>query len=170
MLRSSSRKYFISAIIGFVTISIFVQPAPGAETIPVPNFSGLWGRDTLLLEPPVSGPGPVARITRRPDGTMNPVGVWIGDHTNPILKPQTAEVVRKRSELSLSGTVVPDMHNSCWPEPPPYVLGVHFGVQILQRKDEVILVYLLRHAPPTLFSERWMTGTVNLTRQGRVGA
>ena len=145
MLRMFSGKYFVSAIVGFVSISIVVRPAAGAESTPIPNFSGLWGRDTLLLEPPESGPGPVARITRKPDGTMNPTGVWIGDHTNPILKPEIAEVVRKRAELSLSGTVVPDMHNSCWPEPPPYVLGVHFGVQILQQRDEVVLVYLLHN-------------------------
>jgi hypothetical protein len=111
----------------------------------MPNFSGQWGRDTLLLEPPDSGPGPVARITRKPDGTAYPRGAWIGDHTNPILKPETAEVVRKRTELSMSGTVVPDMHNSCWPEPPPYVLGVQFGVLIVQEKDELTLVYLLHN-------------------------
>jgi hypothetical protein len=38
---------------------------------------------------------------------------------------------------------VPDSHNTCWPEPPPYVMVVHFGVHILQQRDEVTLLYLL---------------------------
>ena len=136
-----STKHFASVAVVAVSLSIVVRPVHAA----VPDFSGLWGRDTLLLEPPESGPGPVARITRYPDGRRTPTGVWIGDHTNPILKPEIAEIVRKRAEGSLTGTVVPDMHNSCWPEPPPYVLGVHFGVQILQQRDEVVLVYLLHN-------------------------
>src|SRR5262249_34711904 len=41
------------------------------------------------------------------------------------------------------GRVAPDMHNSCWPEPPPFVMSLHFGVQIVQQKDEVMLFYLL---------------------------
>jgi hypothetical protein len=32
---------------------------------------------------------------------------------------------------------------SCWPEPPPYVMALHFGVHILQQRDEVTLLYLL---------------------------
>jgi hypothetical protein len=36
-----------------------------------------------------------------------------------------------------------DMHNRCWPEPPPFMMTLHFGVQILQEKEEVTLFYLL---------------------------
>ena len=35
--------------------------------------------------------------------------------------------------------VVPDLHNTCLPEPPPFVMALNFGVQILQQTDEVIL-------------------------------
>src|SRR4029077_7820811 len=80
-------------------------------------------------------------------GIVNP---WAGDHTSPILKPEAAEAVKKFSDLVLSGTVAPDLHNRCWPEPPPFVMSLHFGVQILQQKVEVTLFYLLyntaRHA------------------------
>ena len=68
---------------------------------------------------------------------------WLGDHTSPILKPAAAEAVKKFGDLSFKGTVTPDLHNTCWPEPPPYVMGLHFGVQILQLRDEVTLFYLL---------------------------
>jgi hypothetical protein len=45
--------------------------------------------------------------------------------------------------LADSGTVAPDLHNMCWPEPPPFAMALQFGVQILQQKDEVTLFYLL---------------------------
>ena len=120
-------------------------PAIAAENGAIGSFSGQWGRDTLFFEPPESGPGPIIRMTQKSDGTANPRGVWVGDFSNPILKPEIAEVLRKRVERQMSGTVVPDAHNSCWPEPPPYVLAVHFGVHIVERTDKVTLVYLLHN-------------------------
>src|SRR5262249_30050590 len=99
---------------------------------------------------PASGPGPVIRADRKADGTIavqDPcctiVQRWLGDHTNPILKPEAARAVEKFADLSFSGTVAPDLHNTCWPEPPPYVMGLHFGMQIVQLRDEVTLLYLL---------------------------
>ena len=116
----------------------------------VPDLSGQWGRDMLFFEPPASGSGPVIRAERKSDGSVavqDPcctlVQRWLGDHTSPILKPEAAEAVRKFGESSVNGKVTPDLHNTCWPEPPPYVMGVHFGVHILQQREEVTLLYLL---------------------------
>ena len=137
------RNAFVAA--GFFLVMALSGPAIGAESAAIGNFSGQWGRDTLFFEPPESGPGPIIRMTRNPDGTPTPRGLWIGDLTNPILKPETADFLRNRLERSKSGLVVPDAHNSCWPEPPPYVLAVHFGVHIVEQKDKVTLVYLLHN-------------------------
>jgi hypothetical protein len=122
----------------------------GDSGSPLPDLSGQWGRDMLFFEPPSSGPGPVVRAERKADGTtvvQDPcctlVQSWLGDHTSPILKPAAAEAVKKFGELAFSGRVAPDLHNTCWPEPPPYVMGLHFGVQILQLRGEVTLLYLL---------------------------
>jgi hypothetical protein len=116
----------------------------------VRDLSGQWGRDMLFFEPPPSGPGPIMRAERKPGGTLAPavpccgiVQSWFGDSGNPILKPKASEAVRKNSALSLQGTVLPDLHTLCRPEPPPFVLGLHYGVLILQQKDEVQLLYLL---------------------------
>jgi hypothetical protein len=68
---------------------------------------------------------------------------WFGDHTSPILKPEAAKAVKKFADLSFTGTVTRDLHNTCWPEPPPFVLGSHFAVQILQQRNEVTLLYLI---------------------------
>ena len=122
----------------------------GQSAALIPDFSGQWGRDMLFFEPPPSGPGPVINSVRNADGTMvaptHAVRLckrWLGDHTSPILKPEAAEAVKKFGDLAFSGKVTPDLHNSCWPEPPPYVMALHFGVLILQRRDEVTLLYLL---------------------------
>ena len=146
------------AIPFLVSAAVSVSPAMAADSgHPIPDLSGRWGRDMLFLEPPLSGPGPVVRAERKADGTMavqDPccrfVPQWLGDHTSPILKPEAAEAVKKFGDLSFSGTVTPDLHNTCWPEPPPFVLGTHFAAQILQLRDEVTLLYLIntvRHVP-----------------------
>ena len=133
----------------------FVSPTMAAESSSrIPDLSGQWGRDMLFFEPPASGPGLVINSVGKTDSTVTArdqcctivtEGGWLGDHTNPILKPKTAEAVKKFGELVFNGTVAQDLHNSCWPEPPPYVLALHFGVLILQQTDEVTLVYLLQN-------------------------
>jgi hypothetical protein len=147
----SPRRFSARAIPFMLSTVAFVSPAMSADTgSPRPDLSGQWGRDMLFFEPPSSGPGPVIRAERKADGSVvvqDPcctlVQRWLGDHTNPILKPAAAEAVKKFGELSFNGTVTPDLHNACWPEPPPYVMGLHFGVQILQPRDEITLLYLL---------------------------
>jgi hypothetical protein len=147
----SSRRFSRKAFPFVFLAAAFISPALAVDTgSPVPDFAGQWGRDMLFFEPPSSGPGPVVRADRKADGSLvvqDPcctlVQRWLGDAASPILKPAAAEAVKKFAELSLTGTVVADLHNTCWPEPPPYVMGLHFGVHILQRKDEVTLFYLL---------------------------
>jgi len=109
----------------------------------IPFLTGIWGRQMLLFEPPASGPGPVVSKLRRPDGT--PMFSAIGDPTNPILAPQAREVVNKFGDQELSGVAFASPHNQCWPEPTPYILSIEFGLQILQKADEVVLVYLSDH-------------------------
>jgi hypothetical protein len=86
------------------------------------------------------GPSHSSFVPRKADGTVTALdrcctiiteGGWLGDHANPILKPEAAEAVRRFGELVFKGIVAQDLHNSCWPEPPPYVMGLHFGVLIL---------------------------------------
>jgi hypothetical protein len=153
-LRSPRRFCAATAALVFCAAA-FVCPTMAAEGgSRSPDLSGQWGRDMLFFEPPASGPGPVINSVRKADGTVTArdqcctivtEGGWLGDHTNPILKPKTAEAVKRFGELVFNGTVAQDLHNSCWPEPPPYVMALHFGVMILQQADEVTFVYLLQN-------------------------
>jgi hypothetical protein len=124
----------------------------------IPDFSGIWGHPYLPgFEPPVSGPGPVVNTSRKrqlfgADGPMAPgtnvlvtdIDKVVGDFTNPILKPQTAEAVRKFGEMELSGKAAPSPSNQCWPEPVPYILW-HMGMQMLQQPGKITILYFSDH-------------------------
>src|SRR5207302_4448778 len=98
--------------------ALLVLPVTAAQrAAAIPDLSGQWGRDMLFFEPPSAGPGPVVNAVRKRDGSRDPQapgcaivveGGWVGDYTNPILKPEAAEAVKKYRDLSDSGKVVPD--------------------------------------------------------------
>jgi hypothetical protein len=128
-------------IAGLISGSIFVWPAMGEQGTPsIPDFSGLWGRDSLNLESPLSGPGPVVNMMHTAAGVMD-MNKLVGDYTNPILKPEAAAILKKRGELSLGGMSVPNAHEQCRPEPPPFIFAVQFAMEMLQQKDEVTILY-----------------------------
>jgi hypothetical protein len=138
-------RWMISAI---VTNAVFALPAH-AETN-VPDFSGLWGRDSLNLESPDSGPGPVVNLSHNRDGTQD-MSRLVGDYTSPILKPESAAILKQRGEMSLEGISVPNPHDQCRPEPPPLLFAVQFAFEMLQEKDKITLLYShdnkVRHVP-----------------------
>ena len=109
-----------------------------------PDFSGTWVHPYFPgVEPPASGPGPVVNRSRRPNGTPNS-GQFVGDYTNPILRPEAATIVKKYGEISLSGMTYPTPSNRCWPSGVPYIF-FQPGVQILQQPHQVVFLYLRDH-------------------------
>jgi hypothetical protein len=141
-----------------------VEPATpsgnAAQTAaPIPELSGLWSHPYWPgFEPPTSGPGPVlntSRMRQRYDGDGRPLSAaeaplisrsaqFVGNHTNPILKPDAAAVVKRHGEISLSGVAYPTPSNQCWPGGVPYVFW-NFGIQILQQRDKITILYLYDH-------------------------
>lgn len=128
---------WVAAILGALPVAAAAQPAN------TPDFSGIWGR-WLHFEQPASGPGPIVNMARTPAGTMDDYR-WVGDYMNPILKPEAAAVVKHRGEMAMSGILAPNAHAQCRPEPTPYILAVEIGLEIVQRKDEVLLLYMSGH-------------------------
>jgi hypothetical protein len=94
------------------------------------------------FEPPAPGPGPVTNRSRR-NGTADPYQ-WVGDFTNPILKPETVEVVNKHGEISLAGHAYPTPSTHCWPSGVPYIF-FQLGMQMLQQPNEITFLYLRDH-------------------------
>ena len=120
---------------------IFVWPANGVQSAAsAPDFSGIWTHPFWPgFDPPVSGPGPVVNKVRTASGIGNSDQL-VGDYSNPILKPQAAEVVKKHGEISLTGVTYPTPANQCWPQPVPYILWT-IGVQMLQQPDKITILY-----------------------------
>jgi hypothetical protein len=109
-------------------------PVSATETSSaIPDLSGVWGRNTIDYSAPDEGKGPLRNIS----GSRN---VMMGDFHDPMLKPWAAEIVKRNGEIARTGAAFPTAHNQCWPEPPPYILG-NQQLQVLQQKDQVLLVY-----------------------------
>jgi len=118
-----------------------VAPANSAsQSAPsIPDMSGTWVYLFCCgFQLPPSGPGPVTNRARR-DGAADR-NHYVGDYTNPVLKPQAAEVLKKRGEIELSGVPNPTPRNQCWPEGVPFVFS-NFNMQVIQQPDRIIILY-----------------------------
>lgn len=134
------------SIAGLALATAIAAPSQAADTAAVPDLSGFWSRTTFGMEPPASGPGPIQPVNRRrADGSRidNPQ-FNVGDDSSPILKPAAAAAVKKRNEMQRAGLDSPTPSNQCTPMVPPYAFRVQ-GMQVLQRKDEVIFLYMQDH-------------------------
>jgi hypothetical protein len=128
---------FLATAIVLTATAAFGQVQGGT---PVSNLSGMWAHPYLTgFEPPVSGHGPVLNKSRLPNGVAN-FQRLVGDYTNPILRPEAAEVVKKHGEISLAGNGYPTPSNQCWPGGVPYVFW-DFIVQIVQQQDKITMIY-----------------------------
>ncbi len=135
---NAQRRNFIvlAACLVAMTVSALGQDGPAVRPIAgapsIPDFSGLWVHPFWPgFDPPLSGPGPVVNKSRLPSGAGNS-NQLVGDYTNPILKPQAAETIRKYGEISKAGITFPTPANQCWPQPVPYIFWT-IGVQLLQQ-------------------------------------
>jgi hypothetical protein len=132
------RRQFIFPLLA--ALAAAATPAFGQTAASIPDLSGAWVHASGFgFEPPLSGPGPVTNRSRLPNGRSN-FAQLVGDYTNPMLKPQSAEVVKKLGEISVAGIAFPNPQNQCWPQPVPYIFW-NMGVQLLQRLDHITMVY-----------------------------
>src|SRR2546421_12854033 len=103
-------------IAGLVCAAMFILPAAAAQNA-IPDFSGHWARPYIGFEPPLSGPGPI--VNRSRIRGQSDINQFVGDYTNPILKPEAAEIVKKHGELELKGLEAPNPSNNGHPWSPP---------------------------------------------------
>jgi hypothetical protein len=107
----------------------------------VPALSGHWGRSNFNLEQPQDGPKFIANTLKKKDGTIDDDAGRVGDYNNPILTTAAAAILKAHGEFSMTGQSIPDPHNQCWPEPPPFTMAIQLELMLLQRPDEVLLIY-----------------------------
>jgi hypothetical protein len=118
-----------------------VEHGKGAKSIP--DFSGIWLHTLPGFEPLPSGPTALINRSRRENGTGDILKLN-GDYTNPILKPQAADVVKKHAQLGLDGIGDPNPRNQCWPEGVPFVF-TNGPTSLVQEKDRVLILYVYDH-------------------------
>ena len=119
---SFHRDFALLVTLAAATPAFGQAETPTASTPSIPDLSGIWGHPYIpSFDPPLSGPGPVLNKARwsqvfGTDGPLAPgtnaalvsnPNKLVGDYTNPILKPQAAEAVKKHGEIELSGTAAP---------------------------------------------------------------
>ncbi|MEY4879168.1 MAG: hypothetical protein RJB62_637 [Pseudomonadota bacterium] len=110
-------------------------PFPGwYEMREIPSFEGIWQRDGIAFDPPPVGPGPVRN-------TIVSRQIWVGDATNPILQPHTAEIVRENGENDFAGNRPYTPTQLCRPSGVPNVMNILGKVQILQTPEMVTILY-----------------------------
>jgi hypothetical protein len=133
---------FVSCLMAAMAVPAI---ANGQNTIP--DFSGVWGRSVFNFEPTgATGPQPLRNLRRVGPAAGMPIEVGdpvplVGDYMNPILRSEAAAVVKQRGEMSASGHDFPDPSNQCATYSPPYLFTIQLGMQLLQRKDDIVILY-----------------------------
>jgi hypothetical protein len=118
-------------------------PARSADT--GPDLSGFWLRvgnlafDAILDDDEGK---PIARLQpKRPDAEE----IWAGDSDNPILQPWAREIVKKNADSEMRRQHVYTADDSCWPSGVPQVVNLLDGVEFLQLKDRIVIIYQRDH-------------------------
>ena len=97
-----------TTIAAIIFSSAAIAQQPSQATALMPDFSGIWTRPYLGPDQPVPSPGPVRGRPGNP-------GRIVGDYSNPILKPEAAEAVKKQGEIESSGVIAPNPHSRSAP-------------------------------------------------------
>src|SRR4029077_13701949 len=152
---SMTRTWILGVACAAALLSSALAQEGSRGTASVPDLSGLWGNPYLYgIEPPLSGPGPVVNTSRRRqtlDADGRPLTAanaplvsdntkLVGDYTNPILRPEAAEVVKKYAEMSLAGLGFPSPRNQCWPQGVPFIF-TNAAVLLLRQPDKITILY-----------------------------
>src|SRR4051812_8429131 len=130
--------------IGLIALLVSSSAWSAADSIQAPEFSGMWVHPYFPgIEPPPSGPGPIFNRSRRANGAGNNQQ-FVGDYTNPILKPEASATVKRLGEISQSRQTYPTPSNRCWPSGVPYIF-FQPGMQMLQLPNRIVFLYLRNH-------------------------
>ena len=144
---------------------VFAMPARAQTVYTPPDLSGVWTRDfeiSNLLDPPLSGYGPIAQDPRFPKTDHNGVPrrvptaeelenvirfttSWVPDPSSPILQPQTRAALQKIADQELQGIPHPEMQTLCKPSGVPHIVNILNSTMILQTPTEVVFLYERDH-------------------------
>jgi hypothetical protein len=105
------RRLIVATTVGLLSSSALAQQT-SQGTASTPDLSGMWAHVSCCgFEPPVVGPGPVTNRVRR-NGAAD-LYQFVGDYTNPILKPEAAQAVKEHGDIELTGMPAALPSNQC---------------------------------------------------------
>lgn len=132
-----------------VAASLAVTSAAAVQPDFAPNASVGWYAYARVFIAPESGPGPVPQDPAHPlvsndefRATGRQATFPMGDPNAPILKPSTAEAIRKINQTILSGKPVFSLHATCRPAGVPdfLLLPMTIPMYVVQGRKEVLLI------------------------------
>ena len=110
----------------------------------IPDLSGKWLHPSIPgFEPLSSGPTSVVNRSRR-NGTGD-INQLVGDYTNPILKPEAAEVVEKARRNHVDRRRLSGPAQSVSGRKGCLTFLASGGMQLLQQRDKVTFLYDYDH-------------------------
>ena len=135
-------RYAIAAALtaGFAAPLYAIDEESGAP----PEFSGVWVRTGEPHFEPIPGEkgGPVMRLNV---DSKDAEEIMAGDWSNPILQPWARDQVKKNADSEIALKHVFQADDSCWPISVPAVINLREGVQFLQEKDRIVILYQRDH-------------------------
>lgn len=146
------RVYFSFGVAAALTLPVVLGLQVYAQTAPaIPNFHSFdvgWVGIGNELEPPASGPGPVAAHPDYPyisnaqaAQTGEDANFRVADLDNPILQLWVVEALRVQNEEALSGAPIFDGKVRCWPPGVPvFLLRPGSPIFLLQTEQEVLII------------------------------
>ena len=139
-MRRTSRAFLASAALGLCG-SVLASAAPTPRTAPVPDFSGIWGRESDLWLQPVLDEGvgsPVEPLrVRGPDANQ----IYAGNADNPMLQPWAREIVKRNADSEVALKHVDTADDTCWPSGVPQDANRPDALQFIQTKDRVMIIH-----------------------------
>ncbi|HEY4264628.1 MAG TPA: hypothetical protein VGM72_04870 [Micropepsaceae bacterium] len=123
-----------------VILGTFGAASGVGETAPIPDFSGTYNHQGIPgFEPLASGSTSLVNLHRRERNVSNNRQL-VGDYRNPILRPETAALVKTFGEMSLDHYGYPTPRNQCWPGGVPFEF-TNNEIQMLQTPTEILILY-----------------------------
>ncbi len=120
---------------------MLASAAPTPRPSPVPDLSGIWGRETDLWLQPVLDEGvgwPVEPLrVRGPDANQ----IYAGNSDNPMLQPWAREIVKSNAESEIALKHVDTADDTCWPSGVPQDANRPDALQFIQTKDRVMIIH-----------------------------
>src|SRR5579871_1656708 len=136
-----------AAAIGSLTI---ISPVTASDSA-VPDLSGQWSHSNLNLEQPATGPKIMTNTLVDKAGLIDDNAGRLTDFKSPLLTPLASGIAEAHGKYTMTGLSLPDPHNQCWPEPPPFAESIQIQFMVVQRPNEVLIIYSndqrVRHIP-----------------------